>query len=717
MGLLAPALLLGFLAIAIPPVVHLFQRKRFDVIDWGAMQFLQLSQSSQRKRRLDQWLLMLLRMALIAVLVLAFAAPYTKVGGVGSSASQPQRDIVIVLDQSQSMAYQYQGQTAQQLLVEETSKFLSVVGPKDRIAIILAGNQPRWLVDHFSSDRALVRDSLRQLPPPQGGADFPKAVREASELFDRSSSTERHVVIFSDMQHQGWLDAKTRENWELFAASLPEQSLPRVWGKNVAATWPAVLPNRALSPLQTNRAVVAKGKEVAFRSELLQFGQMTAPPGTVRVEIDRKPVGEIRQFPGDVDGRKLLRHVARLSNPGSHVISFILDGDSLPQDNRQDFAFEVVPAIPVLVIDGSPIGATNKTSDFMRDALSPTIDREPAFRLKIVSAGNFEPTTLQQPIANLGPPQVVVLADIKRLVSSQVLALEEFISLGGGCLVTTGERAEAIFYNESLYRNGEGWLPAQLVEPVGKVDQLPDAFRIVANSLEGTPLELLRGDEPGGLVSTAYFPRVWHLQPPEKSFPLMVLNNRMPLMLQKRFGKGKVVQTAVPFDSSWRTNLTDLGDYVRLMHETIYLFTDVRQNELNIPAGQPIIFQPQGGQLPGPVTVSTPDGKQQRLPCDEWPFLYAETWQTGIYQLSTDIGDFRYYVVQSDPREANLTRCSTEELATLPTQWKSFQVQEGDDWQLGSTNSAPRTELGFLLLCGFIGLLMLELRFARKQSG
>ena len=78
MGFFAPALLFGLAALAIPPIVHLLNRRRFDVVDWAAMQFLQISERTRKKIFLEQFLLMLLRMGLILLLVIGVASPWVR---------------------------------------------------------------------------------------------------------------------------------------------------------------------------------------------------------------------------------------------------------------------------------------------------------------------------------------------------------------------------------------------------------------------------------------------------------------------------------------------------------------------------------------------------------------------------------------------------------------------------------------------------------------
>src|SRR5438105_9935049 len=102
---LFPMMLLGLAAVAIPILIHLLNRRRYNVVDWGAMQFLQISEASRRRILIEELLLMLLRMGLIAVLVLALASPFFDSTALGRIAGGGDRDVVLIFDGSYSMGY------------------------------------------------------------------------------------------------------------------------------------------------------------------------------------------------------------------------------------------------------------------------------------------------------------------------------------------------------------------------------------------------------------------------------------------------------------------------------------------------------------------------------------------------------------------------------------------------------------------------------------
>ena len=47
-GFLNALMLVGLAGVAIPVVIHLLNRRRFDTVDWGVMQFLQISETKLR---------------------------------------------------------------------------------------------------------------------------------------------------------------------------------------------------------------------------------------------------------------------------------------------------------------------------------------------------------------------------------------------------------------------------------------------------------------------------------------------------------------------------------------------------------------------------------------------------------------------------------------------------------------------------------------------
>jgi hypothetical protein len=165
MSWLQPLAFLGLLLVAIPIVVHLFGRPRARRVQFPTLRFLELTRDAPSRRALPSDLLLLaLRIAIVAVAVLALARPtWTALGG-GNNAPGIAR--VVVLDTSASM-------------VRLTS---------DGVAMVAAG---RRLVDSLTSGatEALVVESARPGDMLHGASAW---------LSERSGRKE--VVVISDFQ-------------------------------------------------------------------------------------------------------------------------------------------------------------------------------------------------------------------------------------------------------------------------------------------------------------------------------------------------------------------------------------------------------------------------------------------------------------------------------------------------------------------------------------
>src|SRR5262245_5565391 len=107
MSFLAPLFFVGLAAIVVPVLVHLIQRERKEVIEFPSLMFLRkIPYQSVERRRIHNWLLLLLRAAAMALLVAAFARPFLvrdPLHAAGSNGGA--REIVILLDRSASMGY------------------------------------------------------------------------------------------------------------------------------------------------------------------------------------------------------------------------------------------------------------------------------------------------------------------------------------------------------------------------------------------------------------------------------------------------------------------------------------------------------------------------------------------------------------------------------------------------------------------------------------
>ena len=105
MSFLAPLFLAALAAIAVPVIAHLIQRERRTIVEFPSLMFVQqIPYKSVEKRRIHNWPLLLLRIAALTAIVIAFARPFFGMDPVRAAATGD-RDVVVLLNRSASMGY------------------------------------------------------------------------------------------------------------------------------------------------------------------------------------------------------------------------------------------------------------------------------------------------------------------------------------------------------------------------------------------------------------------------------------------------------------------------------------------------------------------------------------------------------------------------------------------------------------------------------------
>jgi hypothetical protein len=761
-------MLFGLAGVAIPILIHLLNRRRYDVVDWGAMQFLQVREATRRRFLLEEILLLLLRMGLIAVLVYALAGPYSDRPMLPRAGDRPPRDVVLILDGSASMGYQGTGRSAHEAAQEWVRGFLDDLPAGSAVAILQAKQQVVPIVGELSHDLDRVRERLDRVPLPSGACDWPGAVQAALTILEKSQRTEREIVMLSDGQRFGWADEEALRRWNLLAQQQgyrpgersTEADQPRLWVVNLDPTRPPDPPNWSLTPLRAGRPILSTEQQVTFRTDLELRGQKEyRPPHRIRLEVDGRPVRDLEapRVAKLENGKVPLSFTQRFNVPGSHLVSVVLEPDpppgdraagyvlkdGLPGDNRQDFAVEVLPALPVLLVDGDPNpSARRRGSDFLRDALAPARDRTPVVRVRVVSIEEFDPSLLSDDAGPgrgnepLGRPRVLILCNVARLEGPQQEAIGRFLADGGGVLVTLGGRAEADAYNNDLYRNGQGWLPARLDGLEGDETQWRTAVQPAPTASAHPALELFRESSAGGLAD-ARFPRWWKLTTPGRGAPgvpvagLRSATTEFPFLVERAYRGGRVLLCAVPLDNTWGTNLVDLPAFVPLAHELVYYLAGARSAEHNLAPGQPLRYRLESETPLERFTLQPPEGEARPLSADPtdrkaYPARVTRTAggavlvhegirETGVYRLRTPEGRTIHYVARPDPRESDLTSCTDEDRERvahlLPLRYENDRAQMAS----ALAETRQRQEYWWWFLVGLIGLLCAELFLTRRM--
>ena len=718
----------GSLLVAVPVLIHLINLLRHRRVPWAAMEFLL---ESQRRNstwiKLKQLLLLLLRMAAVAGVVLLVAQPLgcNELGRLlGGQKSQH----IVLLDDSFSMSDRWSNTSA----FDEAKAVVARIGeelsrqPLGRSFTLLrfsrAGRTGDTSPADFLQEKVTtdfgqrLKDALRPMRPSQQAMGPDAALRAVEAWSEKHADEERVVYLVSDFRANDWSEpdqlAKTLGRLDRSAAQL-----------RLINCVDAARGNLGIAALEPLRGTRAAGVPFYMAVTVANYGSDPAEGVTVLLQEDGKarPALTIdRIAPGE---RETRRFSVFFPTAGEHAIAASLASDPVVADNLRFAVVELPPSVPVLLVDGSPdmsgaryLAAALAPGGAVKTGIDPQIDPPSYFNRK-----------------PLDKFQAVYLLDVGHLDASAVDALETYVRQGGGLGVFVGDACRAGFYNEALYREGEGAFPM----PLGaKTQLLVDRLEKGADfEITDHPIFRVFAGERNSYLTAVMIdwymavPKTWSPPADSSTRVLARLRNGAPLAVERKFGEGRVVAfttTAAPAWNNWSRNpsfvvaMLEMQSYLaspiatdvhRLVGTPIELELDPGryQSEVRLLAPTDNMEKATGGTAAGDGGLVVTSAAQAENG-DSLRASFAETPSSGVYQLelTTVEGtpEVRRLAFNVEAAEGNLATVASDELASK-LEGVHFEYSPARQFQMATHELAGANLSPWIIYC-LVGLLVGE---------
>lgn len=707
--------LLGWLAVAAAPwLLHFLQRKQRQEVSWGAMMFLRAAAEKQsRYWHWEQWLLLLLRTALVIAIVVAAAGPSLR--------------SVSPHDEQQSAAHY--------ILVVDVSASLLVKARESGagFSLVAMGPTPQIVIGDPTPDRDLFLQQLQALKLTDGRADLTAALRSLNQLlqatrFSERRYTERQVIILTDL---------ASNTWDALASSLGQglarELQPRLGGGGVAV-WELgepVTKNLSVKSLHWTGGLPAVGSDLDFQvvvrnhsSQAQPFSGALSSQGLVLQRLQ----GEI-----PARGEQQFTLTQRAPKAGTWPVEFSLAADEFEADNTRYTAVRIVDPVRCLLVYG---GSDPREVDPLRFALDPEhgrLGRERTdLQLKIVSAAEW-------PREALADYQVVWFHDVAAFSTIEAAALREYLDQNGAAVWFLGERAQADAYR-LLAAGSSASLPVEVLEPAPRGTYFLDPLNYAH------PIVRLFGEQERSDLTRIPFTRYYRTRPlgdAKKTVALAFRDQLDPALVSGAAeSSGTMVfafPVALPSESNPSTTanqpwtvLPALPSFHPLIQESLQALLLQRLQQPTAIVGEPLLgswqptawpraqldFERNGDRAAPRQTVLTNQPHPTRPGLQRWTM--PETPRAGFYRVSeatsapspeenkdqspSPAGEL--FAVNIDPSESDQLRWNN---ATWPEGWVHTKL-EGDDLpELAQSTASSENRLPQWILLAAVVLLFLEL--------
>lgn len=712
----------GLALVSLPLIIHLINRLRYRRVKWAAMEFLLASQQRNKRRvLLEQLLLLLLRMIAVAALVMLVARPLIDPERFALFQANKTQHVVLV-DDSGSMRDRWGDATAFDAAREVLRRIADEGSHKpdtQTLTVLLASNPEQPLVNqqNLNADFVAGLDSvLKGMICSHQALDLAQGVEACRRLLAEHPAGARNFHLVSDFREHDW-------GSDAALAEVIRQMAAEKISVNLVKTVPESHGNLGITELSGAIEVAAANVPLRLSATVRNFGQQPARDVRLSVLVDGKRLPAAELYSIVEPGREATREFdVVFPAVGPHRVEVILPADALEQDNHRYLSLDVPEANPVLIIDGSP---SNSEAFYLADALAPT----PGITGFAPSIETVE-YLRRRPIDRF---QSIFLLNVGELPADVVRTLEQYVSFGGGLGWYLGDQVRAVFYNDRLYRAGQGLFPATLaaVAELPVDDTSPGADVI----FDPHPIARIFEGEKNPFLDLVKVNRYFAVRPDwtaaDGTRVIARLRNKAPLLIEHRLGKGTILTCLTSLGTTWNNLPLEPPVFVSMQLETArYLARSDRQDERKI-VGEPLLISLDAAGWSPTVEIVPPDGSRVPLTLGTravdanasapgaiasastafYEDVYRRTGEPGVYamQLKRQDGgeEVRRIAFNVPTSESELELATDEAIAARIGPGTSVAIQSAGDFGWVHAEETGR-EVHDYVLMGLLVLLLCE---------
>jgi len=597
MSFLFPNILWGLFGLTIPLVIHLYNLRKSKTMDFSSIQHIQaLEKKNIKKLKIIQWLLIFLRMGIIASLIFMFSGPLI----VNKSTwipSEKESTAVIIIDNSASMSVKNEQDSFLDQAKENIPKILSTFEGLVNLKVIQT-TPPIVIYSGIIENGVNLDYTNWKIPQSNGKDNLWNLVDSLLNSID-STLPNKECFILSDFQ------------------SVPSQSL-----KDKFLDWRLYFLSSDL--LNDNIAI----------KEISSINQIKMPNDLLKLDAKIENMGrnEIKNLPVELylNNERVGQIVSNFKSNTNKEFSFqvypgksgVVSGkveippDNFLLDNKQTFELNIPEQISCKVIASSENGLL-----IIKTVLQSISGEDEFLDLELKLLSEIERIYLDE-------TDVLIVEDPLIIKPMAIESIKRFLNEGGS----------VIWFSGKNYKNINEQVTSNLSLPIFLEEIELDKKSYLTVKVVDRKNPLLQDFNIRNLEES--LPKIFIYNSVNKKNDhnsILDLNNDDPFLIKIPYSGSQIYFFTSPLDMKWN-DFTIKGLLVPLIHRLLILSATNELNTQRIEINNPKIISLSNKLINKEWSVKLPSGRKILVIPDyiNEVIIFEETTELGSYEVFAD---------------------------------------------------------------------------------
>ena len=643
MSFLYPKMLWGLFAVLIPLLIHFFHSRNIVKVNFSSIFYLtELKNTSIKKLKTINWLLIFIRMAIIFCLIMMFASPIVKNNSLWIP-SKKEALAVVFIDNSASMSLEIEGESLLEKSLKKVSKIVSSY--KGTVELKIFQTNPQKMI--FSKFVKNIEFSdLQEIKINQSyGQDSIWTYVNSILKNIKSESANKECFILSDFSSVPDTLFKTDlDSWQFYFFE-NDKSNENISIKNVTS----------------KNQIKLQNQDIDFVIKVENMGDDKIKNVPIEISLDDKRMGQIA---ASFEEKEVKDFLFRILPPRPGILNgnVSIGSDIFKIDNNQTFEISIPEKINCKIISNS-----RKNSKTYERILKSINGNTSFIEFEVFSLNRFSRIDLRD-------ADVLIVADAANFTPRAIESLKRYLKAGGSIIWFSGEN-----YGKLKDQTIANLSLPQLVE---KVELTNNSFHNV--KIEDRDNEIFQNLNMRDIRD--YFPKIFKYNSVKLNFKdkmILSMGQNIPFLLNLDSKLGSIYLFTSPLELSWN-DFSLKGILIPIIYRMIAISSNDETNISPVIINEKKLIKIKNQDLNSNWILKTPSQEKILLVPDykNQVLIIDQTNELGSYSVYSNGVLFTSFSTLLSPREYpssySYKRKINEKISNLNYKWitKKSNIEE-----------------------------------------